>query len=67
MKVVRTNVFLRCLKKLHATKVEIDALEAAIVANPNAGDVIPGLGGIRKIRFAMARVSGAAAGRSIFF
>ena len=67
MKVVRTNVFLRCLKKLHATKVEIDALEAAIVANPNAGDVIPGLGGIRKIRFAMGGKGKRGGGQAIYF
>jgi hypothetical protein len=67
MKVVRTNVFLRCLKKLHATKAEINALEAAIVANPNAGDVIPGLGGIRKIRFAMGGKGKRGGGRAIYF
>jgi hypothetical protein len=67
MKVVRTNVFLRCLKKLHATMAEIDALEAAIVANPNAGDVIPGLGGIRKIRFAMGGKGKRGGGRAIYF
>jgi putative component of toxin-antitoxin plasmid stabilization module len=67
MKVVRTNVFLRCLKKLRATKAEIDALEAALVANPNAGDVIPGLGGIRKIRFAMGGKGRRGGGRAIYF
>ncbi len=66
MKVVRTNVFLRCLTKLHATKAEIDVLEAAIVANPNAGDVIPGLGGLRKIRFAMGGKGKRGGGRAIY-
>jgi len=46
---------------------EIDALEAAIVANPNAGDVIPGLGGIRKIRFAMGGKGKRGGGRAIYF
>jgi len=67
MKVVRTSVFLRCLKKLHATKREVDALEAAIVANPSAGDIIPGLGGIRKIRFAMGGKGKRGGGRAIYF
>jgi len=55
------------LKKLHATKDEIDALEAAIVANPNAGDVIPGLGGIRKLRFAVGGKGKRGGGRAINF
>jgi putative component of toxin-antitoxin plasmid stabilization module len=67
MRVVRTDVFRRCLKKLNATKAEIDALEAAIVANPNAGDVIPGLGGIRKIRFGMGGKGKRGGGRAIYF
>jgi len=67
MKVVRTKVFLRCLKKLNASNAEIDALEAVIVANPNAGDVIPGLGGIRKIRFAMGGKGKRGGGRAIYF
>jgi hypothetical protein len=67
MKVVRTSVFLRCLKKLNATTADIDALEATIAANPNAGDVVPGLGGIRKIRFAMGGKGKRGGGRAIYF
>jgi hypothetical protein len=67
MKVVRTAIFLRCLKKLNATKGEIDELENTIVADPNAGDVIPGLGGIRKIRFAIGGKGKRGGGRAIYF
>jgi len=67
MKVVRTKVFLRCLKKLGANKAEIEALEVEIVANPLAGEVIPGLGGIRKIRFAMGGKGKRGGGRAIYF
>jgi len=67
MKVIRTSVFLRSLKKLNASKAEIEMLEASIVANPSAGDVIPGLGGIRKIRFAMGGKGKRGGGRAIYF
>jgi hypothetical protein len=67
MKVVRTSVFLRCLKKLNATNAEIDALEAMIVANPSAGDVIPELGVSERYGSPWAvKVNGAVAGQSIF-
>lgn len=59
--------FFRCLKKLHATKGEIEALEAAIVANPRVGDVIRGLGGIRKIRSAMGGKGKRGGGRVVCF
>ena len=39
-------------------------LENEIAANPEAGDVIPGLGGARKIRFAMRGKRGG--GRAIY-
>jgi len=67
MKIVRTALFERSLKKLNATKADIDALEASISANPLAGDVIPGLRGIRKIRFAMGGKGKRGGGRAIYF
>lgn len=53
MEIVRTRAFERSLKKLGASDDDIAALENEIAANPETGDVIPGLGGARKIRFAM--------------
>lgn len=67
MRIVRTSLFERCLKKLNATKAEIATLESDITANPTAGDVIPGLGGIRKIRFAMGGKGKKGGGRAIYF
>lgn len=32
--------------------VDLQALERILIANPDAGDVIPGTGGLRKLRFA---------------
>lgn len=38
--------------KLGLTDEDLQSLEAMLIANPEAGDVIPGTGGLRKIRFA---------------
>ncbi|MEI9887788.1 MAG: hypothetical protein WDN08_15045 [Rhizomicrobium sp.] len=53
MKIVRTAHFDKSLKKLGATEADIAKLMAAIVARPEIGDVIAGLGGAREISFAM--------------
>lgn len=67
MKIVRTAVFERSLKKLNATKIEIATLEARLAGDPTAGTVIVGLGGIRKIRFAMGGKGKRGGGRAIYF
>lgn len=54
MEIVRTATYARNLKrlgKLGATKADITAMENAIAANPEAGAVIKGAGGMRKLRF----------------
>jgi len=63
---VRTIVFTKALKKLGACSADLDALETAIAANPQAGDVIPGLGGARKIRFSMAGKGKRGGGRAVY-
>lgn len=67
MKIVRTNVYLRQVKKLKASERDIEALEQAIAANPAAGDVIPGLDGVRKLRFAMGGKGKRGGGRAIYY
>lgn len=67
MKIVRTRRYLRDLKRLNATVAEVDDLERAIAIDPLAGDVIPGLGGIRKIRFSMGGRGKRGGGRAIYF
>ncbi len=42
-------------------------MEQAIAANPETGDVIPGLGGIRKIRFRIHNRGKRGGGRAIYF
>jgi hypothetical protein len=67
MEIVRTTPYLRTLKKLGASKSDIEEMETAVLADPEAGDVIPGTGGIRKVRFAMAGRGKRGGGRAIYF
>lgn len=46
-----TSVFTRRVTEL-LSDYEYAELQRTLVANPNAGDVIPGSGGLRKIRWA---------------
>lgn len=67
MQIVRTNRYLKDMKRLGASAAEIARLEAEIAANPRAGDVIPGLSGLRKIRFALGGKGKRGGGRAIYF
>ena len=67
MELYRTAVYQRSLKRLAASAVEIEALETRVVSSPDAGDVVPGLKGIRKIRFAMAGKGKSGGGRALYF
>jgi hypothetical protein len=42
-------------------------LETEIALNPQAGDVIPGLMGLRKIRFALGNKGKRGGGRAVYF
>ena len=66
MRIVRTSPFERSLKKLGASAADLDRLEAEIAANPEIGDVIQGLNGARKARFAMAGRGKRGGGRAIY-
>jgi len=66
VKIVRTSHFDKSLKKLGATEADIAKLMAALVAHPEIGDVIAGLGGARKIRFAMKGRGKSGGGRAIY-
>ncbi len=66
MKIVRTNFFEKSLKKLGASKADLAKLENEIAANPEAGDVIPGLRGARKIRFGLGGKGKRGGGRAIY-
>jgi hypothetical protein len=65
--IARTPMYLRSIRKLKATADELAAAEAGILAHPEAGQVIPGLKGVRKIRFAMGGKGKRGGGRAIYY
>ena len=67
MRIVRTLRYLKDLKRLALTQGEQDALERSIASDPTAGDVVRGLGGIRKLRFAFGGRGKSGGGRAIYF
>ena len=67
MKIVQTKRYLKDLKRLGATADDIDKLELDIARSPEAGDVIPGLEGVRKIRFSIGNKGKRGGRRAIYF
>ena len=67
MQIVRTGLYLRQMKRLGASSTDMGRLEAEIAVNPQAGDVIPGLMGLRKIRFALRNKGKRGGGRAVYF
>jgi hypothetical protein len=66
MRIARTALFERAIKKLGASAAEILALEAMLATDPERGDVIAGLEGARKLRFAMGGRGKRGGGRAIY-
>lgn len=66
MQLIRTNTFIKAMAKLKVTDSELLALETEIATNPKAGDVIQGLKGVRKIRFAYGGKGKRGGGRCIY-
>jgi hypothetical protein len=50
---IETALFTRLIDK-YLSDDEYAVLQQALVANPEAGDVIPGSGGVRKLRWGVA-------------
>jgi hypothetical protein len=67
MQIVRTGLYLRQMKRLGASSTDMGRLEAEIALNPQAGDVIPGLMGLRKIRFSLGNKGKRGGGRAVYF
>ncbi len=51
MKIYRTSIYVRSVKKLFSDE-QLDEIDAIITTNPEIGLVIPGTGGLRKMRVA---------------
>lgn len=66
MDVVRTAAFDRTVRKLGASDAALEALFASLAADPEAGDVIQGLRGARKVRFAMKGKGKSGGGRAVY-
>ncbi|RWX75891.1 hypothetical protein EPK99_19630 [Neorhizobium lilium] len=54
-------------RRIGASTVNMDAVEHFVASDPTAGDVIKGLGGIRKIRFGIGNRGKRGGGRAIYF
>jgi hypothetical protein len=67
MKIVQTQRYLKDMKRLGASADDVDKLELEIANSPEAGDVIPGLEGVRKIRFSIGNKGKRGGGRAIYF
>ena len=69
MKIIRTKTFDVDLKRIGASHSDFDGLVRDLENDPEAGDRIKGLHGVRKIRFALpSRKTGkSGGGRAIYF
>lgn len=67
MNIIQTKRYLKDLKRLGATPEDIDRLELEVMNFPSSGDVIPGLEGVRKIRFSLGNKGKRGGGRAIYF
>ena len=70
MRIVRTQTYAKSVKrlvKLGARGPEIDKMEETIAFSPSVGDVIPGAGGLRKMRFAFGAAGKRGGGRTIYY
>lgn len=67
MRFVQTKRYLRDLKRLGASDLDVARLEQAIADDPTVGDVIPGLEGLRKVRFGLGSRGKRGGGRAIYF
>lgn len=66
MQFLRTRRYLKDAKHLRLTTAELESIEDMIASRPTAGDVIPGLHGLRKLRFAFGGRGKRGGGRVIY-
>ena len=67
MRIVRTKRYLKDLKRLGVSASDISALEQNIANDPNVGDIIQGLKGVRKVRFGFGGRGKRGGGRAIYY
>lgn len=64
--VVETGVFLRQADRICSAE-ERDALVDYVACNPEAGDIVPGAGGVRKLRWGRSGTGKRGGARVIYF
>ncbi len=62
----RTQTYKKQAKRLGLSENELKAIEDEVAQNPDAGDVVPGLKGARKIRVAFGNKGKRGGGRAIY-
>jgi hypothetical protein len=69
VEIVRTKPFDRDMRRVGATDADVAALIAELAENPQAGDVIQGLRGVRKVRFGLPsrRIGKRGGGRAVYY
>lgn len=67
MKIVRTRRYLKDIKRMRLSVADVATLEHAVASDPSSGDVIPGLQGLRKLRFAFGSRGKRGGGRAIYY
>lgn len=67
MKIVRTKRYLKDMKRLGVSDADVSKLEHSIAHDPFSGDLIQGLEGLRKIRFAIGNKGKSGGGRAIYY
>lgn len=66
----RTRIYERGVKRLirlGAASSDIEAMETRLRESPDSGDIIPGSGGLRKVRFGYGRKGKSGGGRTIYY
>ncbi len=66
-KFVQTSPFLSAWKKMRLDDTALLGLENALLVNPEAGDMIEGTGGARKVRIQLEGRGKSGGGRVIYF
>lgn len=66
IRVLRLEIFSRRAKKLF-TEAEIEALAAYLAQYPEKGDVVPGTGGLRKLRWSRGNQGKRGGARVIYY
>lgn len=67
MKIARTDRYKKDLRRMGVNDVLRQKLEQEVANNPEIGSLIPGLEGLRKVRFAMQGRGKRGGGRAIYY